>query len=119
MSILDRNYRHEYTGVFHDILKDGPPGRYDETALPSYTNANSLISWIFWRRIETALALAGPLEGRTVLDFGCGGCVTFRYLAEHGAAIAGYEPLHAGLSRTVCSLLSLEVEIHGESDFIR
>ena len=37
-----------------------------------YTDANPLVRWIFWKRLEGLLALASGLPTRRALDFGCG-----------------------------------------------
>jgi len=85
--ITDRTYRRQYQALFRDMLRDAPAGHYDEMALPSYTHPNPAMSWLFWRRLDTALDLARDVAGRSVLDFGCGGCTMFllspREAAQH------------------------------------
>lgn len=90
--MIDRAYRVAYETAFRQLLSQAPPGTYDEMALPSYTHGNRLMAWLFWRRIAAAFALAGPLDGQRVLDFGCGGGVTFRRLHACGCEITGVDP---------------------------
>jgi SAM-dependent methyltransferase len=46
-----------------------------------YTHKNPLVRWVFWQRLETMVALAGPLRTRRVLDFGAGSGVLTRDLS--------------------------------------
>jgi len=87
------------------------PGCFDEAALPSYTHSNRLMSWLFWNRIKTAMALAGDIQGVSVLDFGCGGGVTFLYLHKHNCLITGCENQFPELSEEVCRCLGIKASI--------
>ena len=110
--IITKEYRRAYERLFKRALEASPDGSYDESALPSYTHPNPLMSWLFWRRIESALRLINDLEGKSVLDFGCGGAVTFRYLKELGARITGCDTDANELARHVCQELGIDAEIH-------
>jgi 2-polyprenyl-3-methyl-5-hydroxy-6-metoxy-1,4-benzoquinol methylase len=116
--MIDLAYRDAYARVFREMLAAAPGGRYDESALPSYTHANPAMAWLFWRRLDAAFALAGDVSGGAVLDFGCGGAVTFRYLAARGCRIAGCDPEAEALAREVCRRLAIDAEIRaGIEDF--
>jgi 2-polyprenyl-6-hydroxyphenyl methylase/3-demethylubiquinone-9 3-methyltransferase len=69
------------------------------------------MAWLFWKRIEAALPLLGDLKDRSVLDFGCGGGVTFRYLAEHGCQITGCDKGACEMVREVCRCMHIDAEI--------
>ncbi len=105
--MIDAAYRATYEDAFRRLLAESPPGAYDEMALPSYTHGNRLMAWLFWRRIEAAFALAGDLAGKSVLDFGCGGGVTFKRLHELGCDITGLDPDAAGLASEMCRRLGV------------
>ncbi len=110
--IPDRAYRRAYLDVFDDLLRTAPGGHYDEMALPSYTHPNPAMSWLFWKRLDAALALAGDVAGRSVLDFGCGGGTTFRYLHAQGCRIAGVDPFAFDLATEVCRRLQLPARLY-------
>ena len=109
--MIDRAYRAAYETAFRTLLSQAPPGRYDEMALPSYTHANRLMAWLFWRRIAAAFALAGPLDRQRVLDFGCGGGVTFRRLHECGCEITGVDPEAGALAAEISRRLGTPARI--------
>jgi 2-polyprenyl-3-methyl-5-hydroxy-6-metoxy-1,4-benzoquinol methylase len=111
---LSRDYRAQYALIFRSVLKEAQKGMYDECTIPSYAHRNRLISWLFWKRIEAALSLAGDLKGKTVLDFGCGGGVTFRYLHEQGCSITGCEDQFPDLAREMSRHLGIDAEIAGD-----
>lgn len=110
--MINSSYKAIYNGLFGDILKEGKAGFYDEAALPSYTHKNVLMSWFFWKRIETALCMAGEVEGKSVLDFGCGGGVTFKYLAEKNCRIMGCENKFFEMTRSLCERLDIKADIY-------
>lgn len=85
--MIDKDYRESYRGLFREALIMSVEGFYDEAALPSYTHHNRLMSWLFWKRIDVALSMAGSVKDDFILDFGCGGGVTFKYLSSKGAKI--------------------------------
>jgi len=116
--ITDRTYRRQYQALFQEMLRGAPGGHYDEMALPSYTHPNPAMSWLFWRRLDTALALAGDVTGRSVLDFGCGGCTMFRYLHGKGCRISGVDPFAFDLATEVCHRLEIPARIYKSLDEI-
>jgi 2-polyprenyl-3-methyl-5-hydroxy-6-metoxy-1,4-benzoquinol methylase len=59
----------------------------DETAVPSYCHANPLVRWVFWRRLDAALALADLQPGETILDYGTGSGVLLPSLVRVGGRI--------------------------------
>lgn len=109
--MIDAAYRAAYEQAFRKRLAQAPRGAYDEMALPSYTHGNRLMAKLFWRRLEAAFALAGNLQGRAVLDFGCGGCVTFRYLHAEGCDITGLDPHAGALAADICERLGVRAHI--------
>jgi 2-polyprenyl-3-methyl-5-hydroxy-6-metoxy-1,4-benzoquinol methylase len=109
--VIDAHYRSAYETAFRDILAQAAPGHYDEMALPSYTHANPAMSWLFWRRLDAAFCLAGDLAGKAVLDFGCGGAVTFRHLQACDCRITGCDPEARELAQEVCRRLGIAARI--------
>lgn len=116
---INKDYKKSYETVFKDLLSRTPQGTYDESALPSYTHANRLMSWLFWNRIRAALSLAGDLKGQSVLDFGCGGGVTFKYFHQLGCEIAGCDNLSHAVAEDICRKFDLKASIYRELDDIR
>lgn len=114
--MIDGSYREAYEAVFRDILAHAAPGHYDEMALPSYTHANPAMSWLFWRRLDAAFGAAGDLSGKSVLDFGCGGAVTFRHLKACNCRISGCDPGGRDLAQEVCRRLGIEARVVGDLD---
>ncbi|MBD3867903.1 MAG: class I SAM-dependent methyltransferase [Acidobacteria bacterium] len=107
-TVLGPGYREQYLALFREALSCAARGELDEVAIPSYTHPNPLIRWLFWRRIEMALRMISGASGKAVLDFGCGGGVTFSYLASKGHAITGVDPLAVPLARKSCDFMELE-----------
>ena len=114
--MIDVGYRAAYERVFGELLAGAAPGSFDEMALPSYTHSNRAMAWLFWKRLDVAFGLAGDLNGRSVLDFGCGGAVSFRRLAERGCRITGCDRDAQALAREVCRRLGLQAEIVADLD---
>lgn len=112
-TVIDREYRQEFEAVFRDLLRTSTPGQYDENGLPSYTHSNRLMAWLFWKRVDTALRLCSDIDGRTVLDFGCGGCATFKYLAKRCRRIVGCDE-SLSLARDVVRVLGIQAELYGD-----
>ncbi|MHC4200967.1 MAG: class I SAM-dependent methyltransferase [Planctomycetota bacterium] len=112
MRLISRTYRERYRRVFESACRDSPEGFYDDSGLPSYTHRNSLMSWLFWKRVDTALALAGQIRGQSVLDFGCGGGVTFRYLHDRGCEIVGCDRASVRLAGELCRAFGIAAELH-------
>lgn len=118
-TVLSSQYRRQYKDIFTEILAASPEGYYDEAALPSYMHRNPVIPWLFWRRIEAALLMAGDVQARSVLDFGCGGGVTLRYLHERGAIITACDNLSIDLAKKVCLKFNIKADIHSDLSQIR
>ena len=108
---LPRDYKDAYETFFRNVLATAAPGHYDESALPSYTHSNRLMSWLFWRRVETALRLAELKPGQAVLDFGCGGGVTFRRLEELGCHVTGCDNAAHALATDACARFGLRARV--------
>lgn len=109
--VIDKKYRHVYEQAFREELGSREAGYFDEAALPSYTHSNRLMKWLFWKRIEAALGLAGEIGGQRVLDFGCGGGVLFLYLKEEGCEISGCDNEHADLAGRMCERLGIDASL--------
>ena len=56
-----------------------------------YTDANPLVRWIFWKRLEGLLALARGLPTRRALDFGCGEGAFLPTLCANFAQVVGID----------------------------
>ena len=106
MFAIDKDYRRKMEGIYRGILAGAAPGEYDENALPSYTHSNRLMAWLFWKRIDVALRLLGDISGKSVLDFGCGGAVTFKYLDQMHSRIVGCDE-NIALAKQVCEALDI------------
>ena len=118
MIAIDKNYRRQLEGIYHSLLQRAAPGEYDENALPSYTHPNRLMAWLFWKRIDIALGLMGEIIGKTVLDFGCGGAVTFKYLDQKHCRIVGCDE-NVLLARRVCDALKVNADLYQDLSAIR
>ncbi len=110
--MIDRHYRKTYESLFKEAMHKVSRGFFDEAALPSYTHSNWLMSWLFWKRIDAALKMAGDVQGKAVLDFGCGGGVTFNYLSSHGARVYGCENQFYQLAEFISERLKAGVTIY-------
>jgi len=97
--------------IYRALLQKAAAGQYDENALPSYTHPNRLMSWLFWKRIDTALSFMRNLPGKTILDFGCGGAVTFKFLSQRHCTIVGCDE-NISLAQQVCEALYVNAELH-------
>ena len=109
---IDKEYKRLYRNIFYEILKESPNSNYDETAMPSYTHKNNFISWFFWKRIDAAFLLAGDIYGKTVLDFGCGGGVTFKYLNDCNCRVTGCDTNTYFLLKGICTKLALKAQLY-------
>lgn len=109
MKFIGNDYVRGYDRAFREIEKKLPDEFY-EAALPSYTHRNRLMSWLFWKRLDTVFSLAGDLKGKSVLDFGCGSGVTFKYLNDRGASVTGCDNRTVELARKVSEMLGAEAE---------
>ena len=93
------------------LMSDSDHGYLDEAGLPSYTHSNKLMAWLFWKRVKTALRLSQDLNNCSVLDFGCGCGVTFKYLDAFGCDITGCENQFIDTTRKVCGQLQINVKL--------
>jgi len=98
-------------GIYSGLLQSAAAGEYDENALPSYTHPNRLMAWLFWKRIDVAVRLMGEISGKTVLDFGCGGAVTFKYLDQQHCRIIGCDE-NVSLAQRVCDTLRVNAGLY-------
>jgi 2-polyprenyl-3-methyl-5-hydroxy-6-metoxy-1,4-benzoquinol methylase len=110
VKLISGDYIRGYDRAFREVEKALPEEFY-EAALPSYTHSNRLMAWLFWKRLDTALSLAGDLKGKSVLDFGCGSGVTFKYLNDHGASVTGCDNRTVELARKIAGMLGTEAEL--------
>ena len=109
--MINRAYKKTYQILLRELLMKSKPGYYDECAIPSYAHRNKIVSWIFWKRINMALSIAGNVYGKSVLDFGCGSGVTFRYLHECNARITGCENQFYDITLDICKKLGIRIEM--------
>lgn len=66
-------------------------------------------------KIAALLAAIGPVEGKTVIDIGCGEGAVIKALAELGAHATGYDPFMAPVPRTALGKGSYEIR-HGGAE---
>lgn len=109
--MITKEYQRIYRSAFHKFLREAPEGCYDECALPSYAHRNLFISWLFWKRVATALSLAGDGKNKSVLDFGAGGGVTFKWLHDRGWHITACENQFAELTKTMAERLNVPIAL--------
>jgi 2-polyprenyl-3-methyl-5-hydroxy-6-metoxy-1,4-benzoquinol methylase len=88
---IDGGYIKYYKDIFKTYLRDSPKGYYDESALPAYTSHNPVVSYVFWKRIDTVLSLFTNINGSYILDMGCGGCVLQKYFSYEKCNVDGCE----------------------------
>lgn len=112
MKKINNAYIKSYSLILNEIYKKGASRAYDESAMPSYVHNNIFISWIFWKRIDTALSLVGDLKDKQVMDFGCGCGVIFKYLYEHDCKITGCEDQFYQLSKDIADMLKIRLMLH-------
>jgi cyclopropane fatty-acyl-phospholipid synthase-like methyltransferase len=110
--LLSKSYKTQYELLFQDYLTKKEKGYFDEAALPSYTHSNKLMSFLFWKRIETVFNMAGNIQNCSVLDFGCGGGVTFKYFHANGCTITGCDNQHNQLAEKVCDDFNIHATIN-------
>lgn len=101
-------YKEVYKNIFQQILELSPKAIFDEAALPSYTHSNKLMSFLFWKRVDIALQMAGNVHNRSVLDFGCGGAVTFKYLKDNNCKITGCDNQFLELTKQISDRLDIK-----------
>jgi len=109
--MMDKSYRKTYEVAFKEALNNSANSYYDEAALPSYTHKNRLMAWLFWKRIDTALSLAGDLQDRSVFDFGCGGGVTFKYLSQKQCQLTVCDDSYYDLAAAMCKKLDVNAMV--------
>lgn len=109
--MIDKDYKDFYKKIFREMLDSYPKNYFDESALPSYTHKNGFMSWLFWERLNSAFYLAGDIKDKKILDFGAGGGVTFKYLANKDALIYACEKDFYELTNKVAKLLNLNIPI--------
>ncbi|MDH5719461.1 MAG: class I SAM-dependent methyltransferase [Spirochaetia bacterium] len=119
MKITNKEYKEFYNNFFYNLLKDSKKNFYDESALPSYTHKNSLMSFLFWNRINTALNLLRKKDNFKVLDFGCGGGVTFRYLTDKNCEITGCDNEHYNLAKIMAKTINKKIKIVSDIEKIK
>jgi 2-polyprenyl-3-methyl-5-hydroxy-6-metoxy-1,4-benzoquinol methylase len=92
-----------------------PAAERDEMAVPSYCHPNPAIRWLFWSRLDTALALARVTPGERVLDFGTGGGVLLPTLCAAGARVTASD-VELRPARTLVAERALGVELLAAPD---
>lgn len=82
----------------------------DESAVPSYAHWNPAVRWVFWRRLETALALGDVRAGEAVLDYGTGSGVMLPTLAQAAVRVVATD-LHIAPPRALIERYDLPVDV--------
>lgn len=74
----------QYKEIYKKVLKENAnlldTESLNESAIPSYTHPNPLMSWFFWQRIKVVFRLLEKIDNKKVLDFGTGSGVLLKYL---------------------------------------
>lgn len=112
MKKINNDYIKSYSVILNEIFKKGASKAYDESTMPSYMHNNKFIAWLFWKRIDTALSIAGDLKNKNVLDFGCGCGVIFKYLYERNCEITGCENKFYQLSKDIADKLKIQLTLY-------
>lgn len=110
--MIGREYKKTYENLFHGYLEKNQSGSFDEAAFPSYTHQNPLMASLFWKRIKTALTIAEDLTNCKVLDFGAGGGVTFKYLADRNCRITACENRFYKTTEEIAKHLNVTVKVY-------
>jgi 2-polyprenyl-3-methyl-5-hydroxy-6-metoxy-1,4-benzoquinol methylase len=87
-----QDYKHRYRSAIRKVLEEAERGRLDESGFPAYSHPNSLINWLFWQRLHTAMKYIeqfAPPE--SALDFGCGSGVMLPFLAAHSRHVTAVD----------------------------
>ena len=87
-----QDYKHRYRSAIRKVLGEAERGRLDESGFPAYSHPNSLINWLFWQRLHTAMnyiETVAPCEN--VLDFGCGSGVMLPFLARRALHVTAVD----------------------------
>jgi 2-polyprenyl-3-methyl-5-hydroxy-6-metoxy-1,4-benzoquinol methylase len=87
-----------------------------EMAVPSYTHQNPLIRWLFWSRLDTAVSLAEPLTGESVLDFGLGTGVLLPTHHQRATRVVGVD-IELGPARALARHLGLPTQFVQAEEF--
>lgn len=83
-------YRRASIARFQRILD--VHGKGHDQGLPSYTNANPLMSRLIWKRVELILQfISDQAPLKNVLDFGCGYGVFIPFLMPRAETIIAYD----------------------------
>ncbi len=110
--LLNRDYKKRYETLFKDFLQNSETYYFDEAALPSYTHSNRMMAMLFWKRVEVSLRMAGNIKGCSVLDFGAGGGVTFKYLYDHDCQVTACEKEFSEMTREIGKQLGIPLTVH-------
>ncbi len=83
-----QQYKGHQISIFKEILNTHAKNQFDEQALPSYTNPNPLMRFLFWERIKIVMSTISHFEKiETCLDFGCGLGVMVPFLLQNARSL--------------------------------
>jgi 2-polyprenyl-3-methyl-5-hydroxy-6-metoxy-1,4-benzoquinol methylase len=111
---INSSYKEMYAANFRKLLYQSNKHYYDECTIPSYAHYNKMISWLFWKRIDMAIKIAGNIEHKSVFDFGCGGGVLFQYFNQCHCKITGCDTKFSQLSLEIANKLNIKVDIYDD-----
>ena len=106
---IDPQYQAKYMQVWSSLT--------DHMFIAAYTHKNPMMRWLFWKRPEVALRLAGDVRGKKIFDFGCGSGVLLKHLSQHGASIRGCD-LDPTAALKVCETMAIKADIRRDIESI-
>ena len=116
--MINNHYRNIYQALFRELLDASARGELDACGIPSYTHPNKLMSWLFWKRISTALKMCKDVSGKRVLDFGCGAGVCFKFLSEKGCQIIACDIQYHSVANRIAKALGLPITAYANIEHI-
>jgi len=96
--------------LLREVVAGLPAADRAETAVAAYCHPNPLVRWVFWQRLDTALALAALAPREAVLDYGIGSGVLLASLRPLCGVLVGTD-LHLEPARAMAARVGGDVEL--------